>query len=155
MELDTDKAMKAGKRARKEVIAHSKTLKRELSRDLAKGQKIGRDFQRDFAKAAGPLADSVVKAAGPLAESVVKAAKPLASFSRDVAKAAAPLADDAVALGAAAIAAAIEYGRTVKPGTAGKWAVSVAKRNPVILGLSVLGLAGATIFALTRRTPSA
>ena len=93
--------------------------------------------------------DKVVKAGQRVQKDALDKTRDL---TRDFAKEAGPFADEALAIGAAALTAAVSYAKTVGVMKAGSWAVQVARRNPVVVGLSVLGLAGATVYALSRRS---
>ena len=72
--------------------------------------------------------------------------------TRELSKEAAPFADEAMALGATALTAAAGYAKSIGAVKAGKWAVSFARRNPVVLGLSVLGLVGFAVYAGRSKT---
>lgn len=81
-----------------------------------------------------------------------KAVAKTRKVSRELAKEVGPFTDEAIAFGTTALAAALSYAKAIGSVKAGKWAIQFVRRNPVVVGLSVLGVAGVTVYAMTRRS---
>ncbi len=70
--------------------------------------------------------------------------------THDFADEVSPLTDKALAIGSTALTAAATYAKSIGSLKAGQWALRFARRNPVVLGVTLLGAAGLTVFAMTR-----